>query len=250
MVDSFTFEVARAVDRDLSERLGYFSSDADRQRLVAILFILKDAGLLSYYEHHRKTWLCFGPPDTLAWQLDEISDLTGGSVEDASKYFVSLAMRKSEISRSMRLSKRYRAELDQDVVESSWRKVRGIVSLIAKNRACLTGTELENGLIMEDLTRATEEEIFYIWFSLGDKADRKPLAMDLDHLSVSDGGRSVRWPITATVSVSRNRPAFVSLMGFRQTSARKAVIAVMLERIAEEKPSRRGGDVTAIGLSG
>ena len=142
MVNSFTFEVARAVDRDLSERLGDFSLDADRQGLVTVLFVLKDAGLLSYYEHGRKTWLCFGPPDALAWQLDEISDLTGGNVQDASKYFVSFAMRKTEISRSMRLSKRYRAELDQDVVESSWRKVRGIVGLIAKNRVCLTGTEL------------------------------------------------------------------------------------------------------------
>lgn len=136
----------------------------------------------------------------------------------------------------MRLSKRYRAELNQDVVESSWRKARGIVGLIAKNRACLTRTELEDGLIIEDLTRATEEEIFYVWFSLGDKADQKPFMMDLDHLSVSDGGHSVRWPITASVSVSPNRPAFVSLMGSRQTSARKSVIAVMLNRIAEEKP--------------
>lgn len=40
LVDSFTFEVARAVDRDLSERLGDFSLDADRQRLVTILFVL------------------------------------------------------------------------------------------------------------------------------------------------------------------------------------------------------------------
>jgi len=47
MVDAFTFEVARAVDRDLSERIGDFPLDADRQRLVTVLLALTDAARMN-----------------------------------------------------------------------------------------------------------------------------------------------------------------------------------------------------------
>ena len=40
-----TFEVVRAVDKDLSKRLGdEFLSNDEKQRLVAILFALKELG--------------------------------------------------------------------------------------------------------------------------------------------------------------------------------------------------------------
>jgi hypothetical protein len=188
-VDAFTFEVARAVDRDLSLRIGLeFSYNSDQQRLVAVLLALKDSGLLRCQDHGRATWFCLGSKNSPAMQLDEVEELAKGNVEEASKFFISFVIKKSEMLRSIKLSKRCRLDLDEGVVESNWKKVGAIVKLIVKDRLQLVAAELEDGLIMEDLTRSTEDEIFYVWLSLGDKANKKPFMVDLEVFSPVDGG--------------------------------------------------------------
>jgi hypothetical protein len=122
-VDVFTFEVARAVDRDLSLRIGLdFSYNSDRQRLVAVLLALRDTGLLSGHDHGRATWLYFDSAEYPAMQLDEIEELANDNVSDASKFFVSVNIKKSEMLRSIKLSKLCRINLDEGVVVSSRKK--------------------------------------------------------------------------------------------------------------------------------
>jgi hypothetical protein len=112
--------------------------------------------------------------------------------------------------------------------------VRAILKLIAKGRLQLVASEREDGLIMEDLIRCTTDEIFYVWLSLGDKANKAPFMVDLEVFSPVDGGRSIRWPIKAAASVSVHRPAFVSMITAKQTSSRKSTITFILNRLAEE----------------
>jgi hypothetical protein len=201
---------------------------------VAVLLALKDTGLLICHDHGRATWLCFGSAESPAMQLDEIEELAKGNVKDASKFFISFNMKKPEMLRSIKLSKRCRLDLDEGVVESSREKVGAIVKLIVKDRLQLVAAELEDGLIVEDLTRSTEDEIFYVWLSLGDKANKKPFMVDLEVFSPVDGGRSIRWPIKAAPLCLDHRPAFVSMMTSKRTSSRKSMIKFILNRLAEE----------------
>jgi hypothetical protein len=55
-----TYEVAHALDEDLSKRIGDdFSSSPEQQRLVAILLALKDLGSLTFHDRGRETWFFF-----------------------------------------------------------------------------------------------------------------------------------------------------------------------------------------------
>jgi hypothetical protein len=55
-----TFEVAHALDEDLSKRIGDgFSSEEEQQRLVAILLALKELGSLTSHDRGHETWFFF-----------------------------------------------------------------------------------------------------------------------------------------------------------------------------------------------
>jgi hypothetical protein len=84
-----TYEVARALDEDLSRRMGSeFSSKDERQRLVAILLALKELGLLSSRDRGRETWFFFDPKEN--WADDVLR----------------IRLKKSVMLRSFELSKR------------------------------------------------------------------------------------------------------------------------------------------------
>lgn len=62
-----TYEVAHALDEDLSRRMGSeFASKEEQQRLVAVLLALKELGSLSSRDRGRETWFFFGPEENWA----------------------------------------------------------------------------------------------------------------------------------------------------------------------------------------
>ena len=112
-VDAFTFEVARVLDKDLSERIGDgFASKIEKERLVAVFLALKNWGLVVSEDHGRKTWFCFGSE---AKRLDGF--VPDEKLEELATK-VGFMLKKSEMLRSIELSKRYCAELDVGVVVS------------------------------------------------------------------------------------------------------------------------------------
>lgn len=101
-----TFEVARTLDKDLSKRIGdEFSSREEQQRLVAILLALKDLGSLTSHDRGRETWFFFDPKENSA---DDV---------------LRIRLKKSEMLRSIELSKRIVPTLKQ-----TWRRAAGIDS--------------------------------------------------------------------------------------------------------------------------
>lgn len=99
-----TFEVVRAVDKDLSKRLGdEFSSNDEQQRLVAILFALKELGWLTSHDRGRETSFYFDPKEN--WANDVLR----------------IRLKKSEMIRSIKLSKRILPTLNE-----TWRRADGL----------------------------------------------------------------------------------------------------------------------------
>jgi hypothetical protein len=99
-----TYEVARALDEDLSRRMGSeFSSREEQQRLVAILFALKELGSLTSRDRGRETWFFFDPEENRA------SDV------------LRIRLKKSAMLRSIELSKRIMPTLKE-----AWRRAAGL----------------------------------------------------------------------------------------------------------------------------
>jgi len=117
---------------------------------------------------------------------------------ELAKHKICFSLTKSEMSRSIELSKQYRAALDVEVVKDSWRKVGSIIDLILIGDLRLMGPELESGLIVEDLTRSTADAKCFVWYSLGDKTNMKLLIVDLAEPLIIEGYH--RFPIKAAVS--------------------------------------------------
>jgi len=62
-----TYEVAHALDEELSKRIGDdFSSEREQQRLVAILLALKDMGSVNSYDSGQETCFYFDPKENAA----------------------------------------------------------------------------------------------------------------------------------------------------------------------------------------
>lgn len=216
MVDAFTFEVARAVDKDLSERMGYnFSASAARQRLVAVLFALKDSGLLDYSDQGRETWFS-GPKQILLEQLDE----SGHVPEDdfvtlAMEYVISFKLKMSEMTRSIELSKQCRVDLDESLVKRSWSELVAKVGLISKGCLHLIGPEAKDGLIFQDRSRSTAEDgQCCVWFSLGGR-NKKPFTVDLKKPSFLDDESPIQYPLKSAASASEHGRPFVTLLDFQ-----------------------------------
>ena len=175
-VDPFTFEVARALHRDLSERTGDDFSQMEQRALVAIIFALNDSGFLISEHPRRETWFCFGPE---AKDLDQLGDVPDERLKELIAHTILFKLKRSELSRSLELSERFRADLDLDVVKSSWRGVGAIIDRILRGDFRLMGPEVDDGLIVQDLTRSTPKERHYVWFSL-DKTNKIPSLVDLE----------------------------------------------------------------------
>jgi hypothetical protein len=204
LVDAFTFEVARTVARNLSERIG--DVFVSQRQLVAVILTLKDSGLLTSDDDGRTTSICFGPE---AKQL--CGDVPDERLWELAKHKISFSMTKSEMVRSIELSKQYRGSLDVEVVDDSWRKMGLIIDLILIGDLRLMGPELESGLIMEDLTRPTADAKCFVWYSLSDKTNKKLLIVDLAEPLIIEGYH--RFSIKAAVSALVYGRDFVTFHG-------------------------------------
>ncbi len=122
LIDAFILEVTRAVNRDLCRRIGAnYSSNPDRQRLVAILLALKETGSLSCYDLGDDTCLLFGRDDddveVVAAKPDKVEPvLDEDKVAEYWENMISVKMKRLEMSASIELSKRCRADIDLGVV--------------------------------------------------------------------------------------------------------------------------------------
>ena len=76
-----TFEVAQALDQDLSQKLGgVFSSKKMQQRIVAILFALKDLGSVTSSDRGCETWFYIDPNENWADDVLQIRLIRAGEI--------------------------------------------------------------------------------------------------------------------------------------------------------------------------
>lgn len=210
--DSFVLEVVRYVDRDLSRRIGHnYSSNPVRERLVAVLLHLTEAGLISRQDRRRESWFYFGPDEDADDQPDEIDDIPGEILAELMENFGSFKMRGPELAASIKLSKKYGAHVDRGMVESSQRWVMGILESIIEGHARLIGPAAEGGLILEDITRSTADDLCLVWFSLCNETSKEPLMVDLQNGSFVEG-QPLQISIKAAASSSGCGRTFVTLM--------------------------------------
>ena len=206
-VDAFTFEVARAVDGNSSERIiDDFSGKKEKQRLIAIILALKDSGLVTSDDDGRTTSICFGSE---AKQL--CGDVSDERLWELVRHTICFRLTKSEMLRSIELSKQYRATLDTEAVKDNWRKVGSIIDLILMGDLRLMGPEFESGLIVEDLTQPTADAKRFVWYSLGDKTSKTLLIVDLAEPQIIKGYH--RFRIKSAVSALECGRDFVIFHG-------------------------------------
>jgi hypothetical protein len=203
-VDLFTFEVARTLSKVIPGRVGDVSAQMQQRAIVAIMFALNDAGFLIAEHSRRETWFCFGPE---AKDLDHFGDVSDERLEELTAHKIGFKLRRSELSRSIELSERYRAGLDVDVVKKAWKGVGTIIDRVLKGELRLVGPEVEDGMIIQDLTRSTPKEGCYLWFSL-DKTNEMPSLVDLESPVLFEG-KPLRIPLRAAASESGRK--FVTL---------------------------------------
>ncbi|WP_315724794.1 MULTISPECIES: hypothetical protein [unclassified Bradyrhizobium] len=197
-VDLFTFEVARALHRDLSGISDGDSIPSKRHALVATISALNDLGFLISEYPDGAIWFCFSPK---AKDLDQFGSVPDEKLEELISHEIGFKLKRSEVSRSLELSKQYRDDLDDGAVRSSWRGVGAIIDGILRGDLRLLGPEVEDGLILQDLTRSTPEEGHFQWFSLR-KPDKRPSLVDIESPKVIKG-RPVRIAI-GTAAARRN----------------------------------------------
>lgn len=203
-VDPFTFEVARTLSGDLPRNGSDDSNHRVQQALVAIIFALNDSGFLISEHPRRETWFCFGPK---AMDLNHLGYVPDERLEGLVERPVLFKLERSELLRALELSERYRADFDMDVVKNTWRAVGTIIDRALKGELRLIGPEVENGLIIQDLTRSAPTQEHYLWFSL-DKTSRMPSLVDLES-PVLLKGQPLRIPIR-TAALEHERK-FVTL---------------------------------------
>jgi hypothetical protein len=208
LVDALTFEVARALEKYLSVKVGHaFASNTDRQRLVAVLLALKESGSLDYEDRGRKTWFCFGLAEIHSRQPNGAERLSDDVIEAATEYIISIKLKKAEMLHAMELSKRHQADIDLSVLEKCWQAMATVAALVIKGDLRLIGPAVEDGLIFQDLTRSTADNGCYVWFSRGDNAN--PFMADLEGPKFIEGQ-----PLRISIKScdSEHRRAFVTFM--------------------------------------
>ena len=192
LVDAFTFEVARALhghcsdwaDEDVSARI-------EQRRLMAVILALKDLGLLYYDDLGHTASICFGP-EAIPLGDENVPD---ERLQELAVHKIRFRMTKSEMSKAVELSTRYRADFDAEVVKRSWKGVGALVGLILEGSLRLMGPGSKGGLVVEHLTRSTLEEKCYVWFSLSNKTHKEPIMVDLAEPVLFEGHH--RFPLKA-----------------------------------------------------
>ena len=205
-VDPFTFEVARALHKDLYEKIGDDLSQIGQQAtLVGIIFALNDSGFLISEQPGREMWFFFGPG---AKDLDHLGDVPDERLEAVTAHMIVFKLNRSELSRSLELSARYRVDLDVDAVKRSWSAVGVIIERVLTGDIRLVGPEVKDGFIVQDLTRSTPKEGQFVWFSLD--ANKMPSMVDLESPKVFEG-QPLRISVRTAAAASDHGRKFVTL---------------------------------------
>jgi hypothetical protein len=107
LVDAFTFAVARGLDK-MTRKRGDFSRKPKDQRLMAIIFALKDLGFVFADDDGSTTSICFSA---------EAAELRGEASDErlweaAKHQKTCFKMTKLDMSRSIELSRKYLPVID------------------------------------------------------------------------------------------------------------------------------------------
>ncbi|MCK1364080.1 hypothetical protein [Bradyrhizobium sp. 62] len=213
LVDAFTFEVARAMDADSRGQVGgNLDGKHEQRRLVAIILALRAMGLVIADDDDDAISICFS---------EQAKDLRG-NVSDArlwelAKHKVCFRLMRQEMSRSIKLAKKYRETLDQPTLRDNWREVGAIIDLILIGDLRLMGPEFESGLIVEDLSRSTAEARHLAWYSLGHKANRGLRIVDLAEPEIIKGYH--RFRIGSAISALERGREFVTYHGISRSAS-------------------------------
>jgi hypothetical protein len=113
LVDPFTFGVARAIDKITRER-GDFTKKPKDQRLMAIIFALKDLGFVFSDDDGSTTSICFS-----AEAKELRGELSDERLGELAKHQICFKMTKLDMSRSIELSGKYLAVIDSVEVTAS-----------------------------------------------------------------------------------------------------------------------------------
>jgi hypothetical protein len=213
LVDAFTFEVARAMDGNGSGQNG---GDSDKKRRATTvngnnLLALRDLGLVTADDDDHAISICFS-----AEAKELRGDVSDKRLWELVKHKICFRMTRSEMLRSIKLSKRYRATLDSAALKDIWRKVGSIIDLILIGDLRLMGPEFESGLIVEDLARSTAEAKLFAWYSLGHNANKNLRVLDLAEPEVIKGYH--RFPIRSVVSALECGRDFVTYHGISRSA--------------------------------
>ena len=171
-----TFEVVRAVDKDLSKRLGdHFSSNDEQQRLVAILFALKELGSLMSHDHGHETSFYIDPKEN--WANDVLR----------------IRLKKSEMIRAMKLSQRILPTLND-----SWRRAGGLDNRPKDSQKY----EVELDPFVSQLARWVDKEITtarpeFNVVDLGERVARICLELQQNGVAIRIGSEVVSIWVTA-----------------------------------------------------
>jgi hypothetical protein len=206
-VDVFTFEVARAMVGKTSGQVGDgLDSNQEQRRLVAIILAMQALGLVIAEEDDDA--ISIGFSEAAKELRGEISD---DRLWELAYHKMCFRMTRQEMSRSIKLAKKYRVALDQVALKDNWSKVGAIIDFILIGDLRVMGPEFESGLIMEDVARSTAEVKQFAWYSLGHNANKGLRVVDLAEPEVINGHH--RFAITCAVSALECGREFVAYHG-------------------------------------
>ena len=183
LVDTFTFEVARAMDGKSSGQVGGdLDGKHEQRRLVAIILAFGALGLVTADDDGDAISICFSE------EAKELrGDVSDERLWELAKHKICFRLTRQEMSRSIKLAKKYRATLDQTALKDNWNKVGAIIDLILTGDIRVMGPEFESGLIVEDLARSTAAAKHFAWHSLGYNANESLKVVDLAEPEVING---------------------------------------------------------------
>lgn len=214
-----TFEVVRAVDNDLSKRLGEeFSSNDEQQRLVAILFALKELGSLASHDRGRETWFYFDPEEN--WANDVLQ----------------IRLEKSEMIRSTKLSKRILPTLNE-----TWRRAGGLGTRPKGSQKY----EVELDPFVSQLARWVDKEITtarpeFNVIDLGERVVRICLELQRNGIAIRIGTEVVSMWVTAAAIDRRIGGAKVSEnVRFKYASCASSTLVDLFKKTIKERLKRR-----------
>jgi hypothetical protein len=211
IVDPFLLEVARAVDQDLSKKIGFLEALDKKVRLVAALRALREAGFAQLTPGRKVIAMKPAKSAICAMQLQEFR-LSPAARRTAltPEFSFGLELRDSGFSDAGDLSVRYFDKLDKVLISESWRKIGTMVGDMAMGEIRLVGPEANYGLIFEALTQSARTDFGEgdLWFSLGERPGKNPDPIDLQHDVQGAANLNeiiIQWPIERQLGHRRIR---------------------------------------------